>query len=292
VQTNRVSHFLRYPANSLRRLLIAAGIDDRFAEPISRNPSGLTARLLRPDTSLYRGSLPRRVTRDGIQFELDLSDYIEWTIYFGVERALKSRLYDLVQPGQTVLDVGSNVGEVVLNFARRAGPNGRVIGFEPNPTTLAKCRRNVSLNDVSNVELYPLALGDRPGEAILGRPAAGNAGADRVISSGSGVAVAITTLDLFADEQQLERVDVIKIDVEGFDLNVLRGSQRTIERFRPILFIELSDANLREQGDSAPDLVRWLEQHDCSVTDALTGEPVSSNDELGGCFRDIIATPI
>lgn len=286
-----VSHILRAPANVVRRALIGSGLDRLLAGPLSKRPDGIAAKILRPDISLYRGSAVRRVERDGIRYELDPADYIEWTIYYGVERELKSSLYSLVEPGQTVLDIGTNVGEVLLHFGRRVGPRGRAIGFEPNPETLEKCLRNITLNPSPKVEIHGVALGDRPGEVMLGRPTAANAGADRVVTSGEGVRVPITTLDRFVEEQALTTVDLIKIDVEGFDLNVLRGAERTIELFRPILFVELSDSNLREQGESAAGLVKWLEEHRYFVADALTGDRVGSGDALDGCFRDVIARP-
>lgn len=243
---------MRTAARKVRRALIEIGVDQ----------PGLP-RLLRPDIINYRGSPVRRVTRDGITYDLDLSDYVEWTIYWGVERTEKAALFDLANHGDVALDIGTNVGEVLMNLARRVGTTGQVIGFEPNPTTLAKCRHNLSLNHFSNVEVHKVALGDSPGEAMLGHPQGMNAGADRIGSS--GVPVQVTTLDAFGD--RLDRVDLIKIDVEGFDLKVLRGGEKLIERFHPVLFIEFCDANLREQGDSTADLIRWLKEHGYEITD-------------------------
>ena len=275
----------------VRRALIGSGIDRLLAGPLSKRPDGVAAKILRPDISLYRGSTVRCVERDRIRYELDPADYIEWTIYYGVERELKSRLYSLVEPGQTVLDIGTNVGEVLLHFGRRVGPRGRAIGFEPNPATLEKCLRNIALNPSSNVEVHGVAIGDRPGQVMLGRPTETNAGADRIMSDGRGIRVQVTTLDAFVREQGLDRIDLVKIDVEGFDLNVLRGGEKTIERFRPILFVELSDSNLREQNESAAALVKWLEDRRYSIADPLTGDGVGSGDALDGCFCDIIARP-
>jgi FkbM family methyltransferase len=236
-----------FVASYVRRALIKAGLDDKLS----------SLPLLRPDCVDYRGSPIRRAVRNGIAYDLDLSDYVQWTIYFGIERDEKAALFALAKPGQVVLDIGTNVGEVLMNFAKRVGPEGRVIGFEPNPATLAKCRHNLLLNAFENVELHGVALGDKSGEAFLGHPQAGNAGADRIGSA--GIPIKLTTLDEFA--AGLDRIDLIKIDVEGFDLKVLRGGKQTLKRLRPKLFVELCDANLREQGDSAAGLVAWLERH-------------------------------
>lgn len=278
----------RSVARRIRGSLIKLGADRRLAEATYRRPRQLLTRVFRPDCFDYRGSPLRRATRDGITFDLDLSDYVQWTIYFGVERDEKTALFDLAKPGQVVLDIGTNVGEVLLNFAKRVGPAGRAIGFEPNPATLRKCRRNLSLNRFDNVEVHQLALGETRGKALLGQPSETNAGADR-ISASAGIPVELTTLDEFVVQHRLERVDLIKIDVEGFDLKVLRGGAETLKRFRPLLFVELSDSNLREQGDSPAELVGWLESHGFRACKAVGGDPVRPTDDLDGCFFDIIA---
>ena len=279
--------YLRVAARLIRTTLIKTGFDRRLAEATYRQPRGLPARLFRPDIFDYRGAVIRRVERDGILFDLDPGDYVQWTIYFGMEREEKSGLFNLAKPGYVALDIGTNVGEVLLNFAKRVGPDGRAVGFEPNLDTLAQCRHNLSLNGFPNVEVHELALGETDGEVSIGRVDKTNAGADRVVACG-GTPVHVTTLDAFA--QGFERIDLIKIDVEGFDLKVLRGGQRTIERFRPTLFVELSDRNLREQGDSAEELVRWLETRGYHVRDAVTHDTIKSTDNLDGCGKDIIAT--
>ena len=265
--------------------MIETGGDRWLADATYRHPNGLLTRLLRPDCIDYRGTSIRRVTRDGITFDLDLSDYVQWTICFGIEHDEKSILFDLAKPGQVVLDVGTNVGEVLLNFAKRVGPQGRVIGFEPNPDTMAKCRHNLSLNCFDNVALHEVALGDVADKAFLGHPSKTNAGADRIGSS--GIPVDVRTLDGLT--ANFSRLDLIKIDVEGFDLKVLRGGSQTLERFRPTLFVELNDSNLREQRDSPAALVRWLESQRYAVRDAVTQKPVKSTDNLDGCGCDIIA---
>jgi FkbM family methyltransferase len=278
----------RAVARTARKTLIRSGVDRRLADATYRQPRQLLTRLFRPDCEDYRGTPRRRAARNGIMFDLELWDFVQWTIYFGTEIAEKSALFDLAKPGQVVLDIGTNVGEVLMNFAKRVGPEGRVIGFEPNPETLAKCRHNLSLNSFSNVEVHGVALGDTRGTALLGQPAKFNTGADRI--GAAGVPVQLTTLDEFAAD--LDRIDLIKIDVEGFDLKVVRGGEQMLKRHRPTLFVELCDSNLREQGDSPAELVHWLETRGFRIRNAVTGEPIASTDDLNGCFRDIIAAPL
>jgi hypothetical protein len=82
---------------------------------------------------------------------------------------------------------------------------------------------------------------------------------------------------------------LIKVDVEGFELHVLRGAEKTLRQCKPALFIELDDNNLSDQGDSAEKLVSYLEDLGYAITDAGTGAPVRSGKPFTNCHTDIIA---
>jgi hypothetical protein len=105
------------------------------------------------------------------------------------------------------------------------------------------------------------------------------------------IQVPVTTLDRFVSDAGLDRIDLIKVDVEGFELHMLRGAEAVIKQFRPRLFVELSDENLREQGGKAAELVRWLADHGYALENAETGEPVHAGPALDGCFFDVIGLP-
>jgi len=92
-------------------------------------------------------------------------------------------------------------------------------------------------------------------------------------------------------EKSIRRIDLIKIDVEGFEMSVLLGARQTIERFRPKLFIELRDGFLRENGGSAMALVQWLLRLPYSVIHASSGAPIEADTDLSGCAIDIICLP-
>lgn len=277
--------FIKRAADAVRRGLVRSGTDRLVAR-------GLLWSRLRPDNAHYRSPTHRLARLDGIRLRLDLSDYMQWSAYFRIERDLRERLYALAPPGCIAIDIGTNIGEVLLNLARRVGPTGRAIGFEPNPATYALCVENLALNSGLPAEVHPVALGESEGELALGRPCASNSGSDRIMAGGrDSVAVPVTTLDDFATQASLEGVDLVKIDVEGFELHVLNGAREVLQRFKPVLFVELSDANLREQGASASELLRWIEDHGYTSRNAATGESVTADQTLDGCFFDIICQP-
>jgi hypothetical protein len=117
-----------------------------------------------------------------------------------------------------------------------------------------------------------------------------NLSGNRIVPSGVGnTPVEVWPLDEIIETFPGTRIDLIKIDVEGYELHVLRGSLQTLKRCRPVLFIELDDNNLRDQGDSAQSLVKYLEELGYSITDAVNGSPVRSDQSFTNCHTDIIA---
>lgn len=280
-------YLLKSFGRALRRSLIATGLDRPLAALGWPLPLAL-----RPYADEYPKPSLRRVRRNGIVFALDPSDFVQWLTYMGAENHQRARLLALAQPRSTVIDVGANIGDTLLSLGKRVGPEGRAIGFEANPATLQKCQANIALNAMPQVRVEGVGLGAEAGELGFGSAASGNSGADRFMPDGGAITVAVITLDSYIREQGLDRVDLIKIDVEGFEMNVLRGADATLARFRPVLFLELSDANLREQGSSATELLAWLETRDYAVYDALSDVALRSDDPRNAVFTDIVCTPL
>lgn len=281
---------VRAVARTVRRTTVILKFDRPLAKAgryFSSNPA--CAKLL-PTHESFRPNDVRLLRRSGISLRLTPADYTHWLAYFGIEESQRRALRALVREGDFVLDVGTNLGEVLLQLAQAVGPGGRVIGFEPNPQTFLIAEENLALNDWAKAEVHQLGLGDRAETLNLGSRADTNSGADCVIRGETcGHSIRVLPLDQFAGEHDIKRVDLIKVDVEGFEMHVLRGGEKTIEQFRPILFLELCEDNLRRQGESAAGVLRWLEDREYGSVDAMTGAPVTSADDLAGCFLDVIA---
>ena len=148
--------------------------------------------------------------------------------------------------GKTVFDIGGYEGIYTLFFARAVGARGHVVTFEPNPVNYALIRQNVELNDFRNFTLKSIALADRKGSADLlfpiREPARGTLRADYQADLASRFQSRKVTVDVDTLDNQLTDLpapDFIKIDVEGAELEVLRGMQKLIREYRPALFIEV-----------------------------------------------------
>jgi FkbM family methyltransferase len=156
----------------------------------------------------------------------------------------------------TAIDVGANVGYHTLRMARQVGPGGQVIAIEPAPKAGARLRRNLALNDWTNVAIVVAALGDHDIESAELRlqssyPLSGRGAAE-------AVRVRVARLDSLVLEHQLRRVDFIKIDVDGQEAKVLRGSVETLTRFRPPVFFELTPTVVEASGEPIEELFRGL----------------------------------
>jgi FkbM family methyltransferase len=179
---------------------------------------------------------------DGARYELVLphadQDHIQRAILqtgapyeLGMLRDMASRL----QPGELVLDVGANVGNHAIYLA--AVSKARVIAFEPNPELCAALEASALRNNLDNlVSVRRLGLGDVPSKARFAKAIPDNLGAQALaLGEGEIEVVPLDALELEAT------VRILKIDVEGMELAVLRGAQRLVARDRPILYIECQD---------------------------------------------------
>ena len=165
--------------------------------------------------------------------------------WLGINEVNKRRRFVReVKVGHTVYDIGANVGSYTLLAARLVGPDGFVVAIEPLPANLRYLERHVRLNDLENVHVVPAAATDRV------RTLRFQGTADRVtshIAADGDIIVDGTTVDELAGRDGMRAPDVMKIDVEGAEVDVLRGATRTLATKRPTVFLAThGDAALAE----------------------------------------------
>lgn len=181
----------------------------------------------------------RRIVReiDGICFDLDLGEVIDLQLYLRqYEPDVTAAIRRLAKAGMTVLDIGANIGAHTLLFARLTGPAGRVIAFEPTDFAFRKLERNLSLNAMPQVVAVKVALSDHAarGRTVHFRSSWRTDGARRDTPS----TVDFDRLDDLLRAQKIDRVDLVKIDVDGNEFSVLGGGAQVIQRNRPTMFME------------------------------------------------------
>jgi FkbM family methyltransferase len=178
-----------------------------------------------------------------------LISYGEWT------EAEISVLRQLVRPRDCIVDIGANVGVHTVAFAKAVAPGGYVVAFEPQPRVFHLLSANVTINGLSNVRLFPAACAAQPGSLWfpeLDYTREANFGAFKLDDARAvrgktvqpiGQQVPILTLD---DAYDLPTLRLLKIDVEGMELDVLKGAEKTIRRCRPALYVENEKPDLSE----------------------------------------------
>jgi FkbM family methyltransferase len=205
----------------------------------------------------------RRADVFGCRVELDLGDRIQRSIYLGTYERKETRLVRrYLRPGMTVVDVGANVGYYTLLAARRVGAGGQVFAFEPSAYAADLLERTVQANRLTQVRVVRSGLGSRPGEARLAIPAPGNHTPSMLgTEQGPATTVAVTTLDQSLTDFGIERVDLLKLDVEGYEPQVLAGGAAALAAGRVgAILCELNDPWLRHAGTDAQALYDTLLQ--------------------------------
>jgi len=157
---------------------------------------------------------------------LDLSRNVQRDIYIGnYERAETKLVRSILTPGMTVLDIGANAGYYTALAAQSVGEHGRVFAVEPYPPNFHRLNAWIRRNDVAQVHAFNFALGAAPGSAQMFSAFADTDAPVMVAHNQPSVAtVEVRTLDSCLDEWGLERIDFLKLDVDGSETAVLAGA--------------------------------------------------------------------
>jgi FkbM family methyltransferase len=194
----------------------------------------------------------------------------EWDTH--VLRVLEGEL----RPGHTFVDVGANIGYFSLVASALVGAEGRVLALEPAHVNLSRLGQHVWDNAAANILVASLAAGREYATVGLNFPTFNNAGAAtlRPCSSMKSSLVLQVPLDDLIEAHGI-RPDLLKLDVEGYELEALRGLQRTLQKFTPVVICELTDRFLREIGQDARQLLEFMEQfgYRCNILAGGNVEP-------------------
>jgi FkbM family methyltransferase len=202
------------------------------------------------------------VMRDGIHYQLDLKESVDRGIYLlGWEPLTIKWLRENLSPGDFVIEVGANIGAHSLIISKIIGQNGRLEAFEPTNYAFKKLQTNFLLNPAlkQNTNLHKLYVSNAVKKKSIHKVRSSwvvnksHIAANKMDEEYSGE---IIILDEFF--RNLDRLDFLKIDVDGFDFKVLEGAKNIIQRFRTIVFIELSEVDLNKNNNSVSDIISYF----------------------------------
>jgi len=166
-----------------------------------------------------------------------------------------------IKPGSVVLDVGANVGSHTVAFARLVGPNGSVIAFEPERNAYYTLCGNIAINSLQNVRCHQQAIGNVVGTILVPELNTelttnwGGLNLEGDCSQSPHYPIIINKID----EMNFTKVDFIKIDIEGMEIDALRGAEETIKKFKPILYVE------NDRAEKSEALIEYIKELGYSI---------------------------
>jgi FkbM family methyltransferase len=223
--------------------------------------------------------------RCGFQFELPSGDFgvtLEAESTGDYEPVTTQMVESMLEEGMTFIDIGAHVGLFTLPAKKWVGKSGRVVAFEPHPDNFAMLTRNANENNLT-AELVNAAVSDVTGEVQL-HTSTFNSGDHQIYHSNGrkGVEVSCIKLDDFLQEG--EKVDLIKMDVQGAEAAAFHGMERVLKENQKIKIIwELSPSQLQNAGADAASLLAWLKALGfvCTMIDDVSGDvQVVTTEEL------------
>ncbi|MNJ85642.1 cobalt-precorrin-6Y C(15)-methyltransferase [compost metagenome] len=176
------------------------------------------------------------------------------------EKGTIQLLEKYLKGGSAFLDIGANIGLMSVLASKYVGTNGIVYAVEANPKTVPILQVNIDLNVCKNVELIPVALSDTSGTALLFENWEVNRGGASLISQSNeeqGIEVKMERLDDLFDENT--PIHLVKIDVEGFEPQVIRGGMNWFQKQQPVFIIEVSEKREKEVGPSPAEVMELVQ---------------------------------
>jgi FkbM family methyltransferase len=231
----------------------------------------LIGRLLRLPLKILPRSAVVRIIQGrlkGLRWVLGAGTHGCWIGSYELHK--QQRFAAELKEGQVVYDIGANVGFYSLLAAKCVGSTGRVFAFEPLPENLSYLRRHVALNGLANATVCPVAVSDVAG--VLHFTPGKNRSTGHLDVAGD-LEVKALSLDDFVIVEKNPHPQIIKIDVEGAEVRVLRGAQRVLETHRPLIFLATHGVTVHRECCQLLRAIGYRLQ-------SIDGEAVEDTDEL------------
>jgi FkbM family methyltransferase len=185
-----------------------------------------------------------------------------------------------IQPHQTILDIGAHIGLYSVFFSKKLGDTGKVICFEPTPRTFSILKQTANLNALTNCVLVNAAIAERSGILKFNLTSEDGEGSNanslvKTERSVNSTDVKVYSIDDYRREQKL-KIGVLKIDVEGYELNALKGAKETFQNDKPLGILALHPASIKQLGQTLEQIWDLLAVYKCKVE--IHGKPVSKEE--------------
>lgn len=259
------------PGCSTLDAVLARPLVNRLTDPV-RTPPQLAAAVASVRASVRLRHPARVELRDGYWVHRSRGAVLVTRSYWSpgpdeLDAMVADEIFfgDPPEPGGVAIDVGAGVGEITRTLARALGPDGHVIAIEAHPATRGALELMLELNEIRHVEVVAAAVAAASGKVSISDGEHWEANA--LAPGGGGVEVPAITLDELVLDRRIERIDLLKMNIEGAEVEALRGMARTLERCRRVV-VECHDFLAREPDDpmrTAAPVRAILEDHGFAV---------------------------
>ncbi len=247
----------------------------------------LKPRLIRTLTNkILCALIPQTLTLpEGILFLNQQDPVVSGALMLGAYEPFFSKIFRAhLKPGMTIIDVGANIGYYTIIASAHVKSSGKVIAYEPEHANVNFLHESIRANKFMNIIVVEEGLGDREQNASLYLDP-DNKGKHSLLQSGNEnkaqISIPVTTLDSSLTKLGVSKVDLIKMDIEGWEGKALRGMAAIIHRDHPTLLFEFVPERIRETGEDPTRLLAWLhaEMYELSLINEKTKtlEPIIDN---------------
>lgn len=221
--------------------------------------------------SKFKKEMVKDVFYDNKKFRIIINPkngYLDAQIYTGglYEKHIVREIINNTKEGDVCIDVGANIGHHTIIMSQNVKDTGKVYAYEPIPKIKEQMEKSLSLNNIKNVDTIQIALSDKEEvlELNICKESIASSSLVNIMSTGEKITIQTKTLDSY----NYDRVDFMKIDVEGFEYNVLLGAEKTIAKNKPTIIIEYSPIYYRTSNPShSKEILSFFKKYNYTILD-------------------------
>lgn len=235
---------------------------------------------------IFSGVKKQIVYRNDIKIKVHLDDWIQQQLFFlgEYEKPEIDYLYETLKPGNVFVDVGANIGLFSLNASKIVGLEGKVYAFEAFMPNYVKLYDNIKINNYTNIVAENNAiLNQNSTIEILYNESDKNVGMASTYLKNftSKELVEGFSLDHYFNDKMIEKVDLIKIDIEGGEYNALLGMDRILSELKPKVLIEINQVALENSGHNENEIIEFFKKYNYKILKKLSMNSQSYNAVFG-----------